>query len=176
MTRETKIGLLVGLAFIIIVGILLSEPLSHSGDAQPAPLPGIPQNVRNGVPTPGAGSVQPPISQQQPQQPVTPQQQVPMEREVSHPNTAIVEIGPAGTHQPNQMSTLAGNGNGSGRPNTLVGPRVGSPSRGGSNIQVGGPSQPGTNVPSGTQIQPENAVADGRGIDHSDPRFGAANA
>ena len=54
MTRETKIGLLVGLAFIIIVGILLSEPLSHSGEVQPAPLPGIAQNVRNGVTTPGA--------------------------------------------------------------------------------------------------------------------------
>src|ERR1700712_1011167 len=122
MTRETKIGLLVGLAFIIIVGILLSEPLSHSGDVQPAPLPGIAQNVRNGVTTPGAASVAPPISQQP--QNVTPQQQVPMEREVSRPHTGVVEIGPGGSNEPSRINTLAGNN----RPNTLVGPRVGNTS------------------------------------------------
>ena len=30
MTRETKIGLLVGLAFIIVIGILLSDHLTSS--------------------------------------------------------------------------------------------------------------------------------------------------
>ena len=41
MTRETKIGLLVGLAFIIVIGILLSdhigsttEPRTHTTNAQ----------------------------------------------------------------------------------------------------------------------------------------------
>ncbi len=38
MTRETKIGLLVGLAFIIAVGILLSDHLSTSDEPTPARL------------------------------------------------------------------------------------------------------------------------------------------
>ena len=32
MTRETKIGLLVGLAFIIMIGILLGDHISSSTD------------------------------------------------------------------------------------------------------------------------------------------------
>ena len=39
MTRENKIGLLVGLAFIIAVGILLSDHLSTTDEPTPAPLP-----------------------------------------------------------------------------------------------------------------------------------------
>src|SRR5205807_9964442 len=97
MTRETKIGLLVGLAFISIVGILLSEPLSHSGEVQPAPLPGIAQNVRNGVTTPGSANAAPPISVQP--EATSPQQQVPMVAEVNQPHKGVVEIGPGGSHQ-----------------------------------------------------------------------------
>src|SRR5438270_11164882 len=80
MTRETKIGLLVGLAFIIIVGILLSEPLNHAGDAQPAPLPFAGANVRNGVTAPGTANTAPPITMQtngsDAKQPVMTQQEV----------------------------------------------------------------------------------------------------
>ena len=36
MTRETKIGLLVGLAFIIVIGILLSDQLMRATEAPPA--------------------------------------------------------------------------------------------------------------------------------------------
>ena len=36
MTRETKIGLLVGLAFIIVVGILLADQLGRSIEPPPA--------------------------------------------------------------------------------------------------------------------------------------------
>ncbi len=57
MTRETKIGLLVGLAFIIVIGILLSDHLSSANDPPQAALGGAGDNVREGVTTPGgAGS------------------------------------------------------------------------------------------------------------------------
>src|SRR5438477_143419 len=38
MTRETKIGLLVGLAFIIVIGILLSDHLTSTNEPQQAQL------------------------------------------------------------------------------------------------------------------------------------------
>ena len=38
MTRETKIGLLVGLAFIIVIGILLSDHINSSNDPAPAAM------------------------------------------------------------------------------------------------------------------------------------------
>ena len=41
MTRETKIGLLVGLAFIIVVGILLSDHLTSATEDQRATLVGL---------------------------------------------------------------------------------------------------------------------------------------
>jgi len=56
MTRETKIGLLVGLAFIIVIGILLSDHLTTSTEPPQATLAAAGNNVRSGVTTPGAGS------------------------------------------------------------------------------------------------------------------------
>jgi nucleoid-associated protein YgaU len=53
MTRETKIGLLVGLAFIIVIGILLSDHLSSANDPPQAALGIAGDNVREGVTTPG---------------------------------------------------------------------------------------------------------------------------
>lgn len=38
MTREAKIGLLVGLAFLIVIGVLLSEHLVNATNPRPAPL------------------------------------------------------------------------------------------------------------------------------------------
>jgi len=53
MTRETKIGLLVGLAFIIVVGILLSEHLSTTTERPSAPLAEAGRGVRAGSAAPG---------------------------------------------------------------------------------------------------------------------------
>src|SRR6476620_8690780 len=53
MTRETKIGLLVGLAFIIVIGILLSDHLTTSTEPPQATLADAGNNVRSGVTTPG---------------------------------------------------------------------------------------------------------------------------
>lgn len=113
MTRETKIGLLVGLAFIIIVGILLSEPLSRSSEVSPAPLPGVGSNVRSAVATPGANTA-PPISMQQTQVAqqapisVAPQQTVPTQQEVVRPRGGIgVVIGPGATNPPGTNNVQA---------------------------------------------------------------------
>src|SRR4051812_40189949 len=61
MARETKIGLLVGLAFIIVIGILLSDHMSSTSEPQAAALGSAGGNVREGVTTPG-GSDGSPIS------------------------------------------------------------------------------------------------------------------
>jgi nucleoid-associated protein YgaU len=54
MTRETKIGLLVGLAFIIVIGILLSDHLTSSTEPPPAPLTATGNNTRRSMQVPGA--------------------------------------------------------------------------------------------------------------------------
>ncbi len=63
MTRETKIGLLVGLAFLIVIGILLSDYHSSVNDPTSAPLAVAGPNVREGTMTPApsapSGSVPP---------------------------------------------------------------------------------------------------------------------
>lgn len=53
MTRETKIGLLVGLAFIIVIGILLADYSSNSMQPPQAQLGGTARNVRESVGVPG---------------------------------------------------------------------------------------------------------------------------
>src|SRR6478672_1341210 len=52
MTRETKIGLLVGLAFIIVIGILLSDHMTSTTDPPKAPLSVAGPNVRESVAAP----------------------------------------------------------------------------------------------------------------------------
>lgn len=52
MTRETKIGLLVGLAFIIVIGILLSD--YNRLDPQNAPLAGVGNDVLKSTAAPNA--------------------------------------------------------------------------------------------------------------------------
>ena len=52
MTRETKIGLLVGLAFIIVIGILLSDHMTATTEPIAAPLANTAGNVRESVEAP----------------------------------------------------------------------------------------------------------------------------
>ena len=59
MTRETKIGLLVGLAFILVVGILLSEHITGATERPAAPLADAGHGVRNGMGAPGAAADEP---------------------------------------------------------------------------------------------------------------------
>src|SRR5215217_3898980 len=90
MTRETKIGLLVGLAFIIVIGILLSDHLTSTNEPQQAQLGTVGNTVRNGVTVPGGAN--PPITQiVTPPQTVAPSQTVPTKDEIT-PKQAPIEI------------------------------------------------------------------------------------
>jgi LysM repeat protein len=101
MTRETKIGLLVGLAFILIVGILLSEHVTRATEPPQATLVNAGSTVREGVGAPGATSNQPPITtitseQLQPRQPVPTQPEL---RQLPTPGNVVV-VGPTPTPTP----------------------------------------------------------------------------
>ncbi|MGC4031989.1 MAG: LysM domain-containing protein [Tepidisphaeraceae bacterium] len=67
MTRETKIGLLVGLAFLLVVGILLSEHITSATERPAAPLAEAGHGVNRGVAAPGVDAV---AKAPEPQQPV----------------------------------------------------------------------------------------------------------
>jgi nucleoid-associated protein YgaU len=95
MTRETKIGLLVGLAFIIVIGILLSDQLMRSTEPPPAPLAGAADTVRRATATP-ASNQPAPVARTGPVAEVTPENTVPVREEViaRPPPVTFVEIRP----------------------------------------------------------------------------------
>ena len=100
MTRETKIGLLVGLAFIIVIGILLSDHLTSSTEPPPATLANAGSNVMQTLSTPGGAQV-PAVTAPPPAQQVTPNQTVPTSADLT-PQPApvqIVQIGPGSNAQ-----------------------------------------------------------------------------
>ncbi|MGN6727836.1 MAG: LysM peptidoglycan-binding domain-containing protein [Tepidisphaeraceae bacterium] len=87
MTRETKIGLLVGLAFIIVVGILLSEHLTSATERPAAQLAEAGHNLRAGVSAPGT----PGMDDAAPLRAAEPQQPIPTARDL----TPIAPVAPA---------------------------------------------------------------------------------
>src|SRR5690348_1069833 len=96
MTRATKIGLLVGLAFIIVIGILLSDHLTPPGELPAAQLTHVGDNVRSAsaVPVPS----NPPITPVAVPNNVAPANPVPTHDELNiTPATAIVKVGPSRT-------------------------------------------------------------------------------
>ncbi len=95
MTRETKIGLLVGLAFIIVIGILLSDHINAAGDPLQASKTQIYSSVEKGVETPHS---QPQTTDTVVQvKQVVPQNHIKIESE-SEPRpatgTSVIDIGP----------------------------------------------------------------------------------
>ena len=95
MTRETKIGLLVGLAFIIVIGILLSDQLVRSTEPPAAPLSGVAEDVRRGAASPSSSAA--PVGRQAPVVgEVMPENRVPVREEVvtRAPPVTFVEIRP----------------------------------------------------------------------------------
>jgi LysM repeat protein len=95
MTRETKIGLLVGLAFIIVIGILLSDHLTSATEPPQAQLVQAGKDVRSGVTVPGGQAA--PVTQVQVPQGVAPQSPVSTREELQpkQPPVTVVHIGPA---------------------------------------------------------------------------------
>lgn len=105
MTRETKIGLLVGLAFIIVVGILLSDHVADSSRPQQAILSDAGNNVRDSVAIPQPAAVAAPIVAANSNGPTSP---VPTQEEVRQPqpqaqqtsgDNVVVRVGPGGNVQ-----------------------------------------------------------------------------
>jgi hypothetical protein len=94
MTRETKIGLLVGLAFIIVIGILLSDHMTSSTDPPPAVLTNAGNGVRDTVRNPGGAL--PPLPPVVIASQVAPHQQVRTQGDLDAQKRAqeIVRIGP----------------------------------------------------------------------------------
>jgi nucleoid-associated protein YgaU len=101
MTRETKIGLLVGLAFIIVIGILLSDHINSSTDPVPAALSqgyaGTERSLASPDRNQGTMTVVPPPAPVIPQNPVVTQHDLPT---VVDEGTAKVSIGPGNNFSP----------------------------------------------------------------------------
>jgi nucleoid-associated protein YgaU len=104
MTRETKIGLLVGLAFIIVIGILLSDHMTSTNDPPKAPLSVAGSNLRESVVTPagpaGSAAAAAVAGTTAGQTPVTPTQTVLTEAELAARQRAaaaaaqVIQVGP----------------------------------------------------------------------------------
>ena len=110
MTRETKIGLLVGLAFIIVIGILLSDHMTSTTDPPKAPLSTAGPNVRESVATPTSAQhaaavaaaapaavvapAQPVLTQQELLPQAVPPQQQAQRQPVQTPPVQTIQVGP----------------------------------------------------------------------------------
>jgi len=91
MTRETKIGLLVGLAFTIVIGILLCDHFRMSQEPPQAPLVSVGSDVRDGVSAPG--SQNPVVSVATPGD-LTPSHTMPTQSELNPPASPVVVATP----------------------------------------------------------------------------------
>src|SRR5258706_12041143 len=96
MTRETKIGLLVGLAFIIVIGILLSDQLMRSTEPPAAPLANVGDTLRKGTTTPASHNRPAPVAVSS--QDAAPENEVPTRDEITRrpPPVTFVQIGRGG--------------------------------------------------------------------------------
>jgi nucleoid-associated protein YgaU len=98
MTRETKISLLVGLAFIIVMGILLTDHMRSAGEPPQAALQDAGIAVRQAVNAPGMG--EPPIRIVQPAD-SSPTESVPTHDELTRPAPPVI---PSTNYQGNDQS------------------------------------------------------------------------
>lgn len=102
MTRETKIGLLVSLAFVIAVGVLLSDHMVNNTDAKPVEVAQAGPDVAKGLAVPGqpVEGVAAPV---QPEANVAPVATVPSVAEVALPpadaGRSTVVVGPPATSE-----------------------------------------------------------------------------
>src|SRR4051794_14374653 len=112
MTRETKIGLLVGLAFIIVIGILLSDQLMRSTEPPAAPLASVADTLRKGTVTPAPARQ--PVAQVQTPQDVSPDTAVPTKDDITRrpPPVSFVEVRPGASAPAANGDVVIGPGNG----------------------------------------------------------------
>jgi nucleoid-associated protein YgaU len=160
MTRETKIGLLVGLAFIIVIGILLSDQLMRSTEPPAAPLANVGDTLRKGTTTPASHNRPAPVAVSS--QDASPDNEVPTRDELTRrpPPVTFVQIGRGGAD--GNAGGNAGNGGVIGGTNVVIGaggqngngggnagtPNTGRTSNAGGDVatrgQTGTPGQPRT--------------------------------
>jgi LysM repeat protein len=107
MTRETKISLLVGLAFIIVIGILLSDHFRSTQELPRAVLADVGSAVRRA--TDGPESANPGISFVSPSE-VSPKQAVPTHDELITPPSPVVPSSKYG-NRPADNQSAGGNQN-----------------------------------------------------------------
>ncbi|HSU65684.1 MAG TPA: LysM peptidoglycan-binding domain-containing protein [Tepidisphaeraceae bacterium] len=106
MTRETKIGLLVGLAFIIVIGILLSDHINSASDPMRADPTETVRAIDQSVATPDARN-QGSMTVVAPPAPIIPQNRVATTVDPlppGNPPSTIVEVTPGG--DPSQLRLL----------------------------------------------------------------------
>src|SRR5688500_1386023 len=111
MTRETKIGLLVGLAFIIVIGILLSDHMATTTEPTQAVLDTAASRAREAIVVPGGERAASPVPQVITPRDVTPQAPVPTQNElVQRPVVSEIIVGEATSMRGNDAPQIV-NGN-----------------------------------------------------------------
>jgi LysM repeat protein len=101
MTRETKISLLVGLAFIIVIGILLSDHFRATQELPPAVLSQVGSTARRA--TDGPEAANPGISFVSPSD-ATPKEAVPTHDELITPPSPVIPSSTYGNRPANNQS------------------------------------------------------------------------
>ncbi|HEY2585473.1 MAG TPA: LysM peptidoglycan-binding domain-containing protein [Tepidisphaeraceae bacterium] len=149
MTRETKIGLLVGLAFIIVIGILLSDHINSSTDPARAEMTQTADAIGRSVASPDLRNqgittvVTPPHA-------VIPQTPVPTSREplpANNGGSSVVVIGPGA--DPSSLPRPSRAAVGEPQPNG-GGAQILSPG----NAEVATNDNPGSNAPTASDNTP----------------------
>ena len=161
MTRETKIGMLVGLAFIIVIGILLSDHMTSTTEPPKAALSSAGDEVRRGTTTPAAADAPAaaPVTSQTPTAPavIVPTREELTQRAAQPPAVQSIQVGAApGAATANPPITIQQTGQAA--PGAVaVGPQ---PPVGGGTPQViiqpaqGAQPQPPITVSNGVPIMP----------------------
>lgn len=124
MTRETKIGLLVGLAFIIVIGILLSDHVTSSTQPPSAQLSRGGDDVRDSIKVPvqqSSGHTTPVVTQVGDIQPVN---QVPTQQELAPRAVVVQKPVQASENAWPGSQTATANTSVSGQPGAVQGPAV----------------------------------------------------
>lgn len=168
MTRETKIGLLVGLVFIIVVGVLLSDHLVNATDPKPAAIADVGSHVLDSMRNPGGANVNN-ISPEKPTN-VAPQESVSTHSEIARadaPAHADVVVGPAPTPAPVVIADAQANGNVPTVRRLAVDPTAGSPvvlDNGTSANPVVVSPGPETSIPAPTAVGPGPVVPEAAAV------------
>ena len=120
MTREAKIGLLVGLVFLVAIGILLSDHVTNATNPTPAPIAGVINDITAAINVPGGADKLNAIVAAPPS--IVPQSAVPVSAEVGQGQqlgSAHITVG-----LPSRQTPIEITDNGPALGNNNVAPRI----------------------------------------------------